>query len=101
MESDTHLLYFTKLSGKSQDFYFLVGIHLNSSPAGQIGQHFTGVIFKCISIEEKFFILIQISLKFVPQGPNDNKAALVLIMAWCRTGDKPLAEPMLNQFTDA
>ena len=28
MESDTHLLYFTKLSGKSQDFYFLVGIHL-------------------------------------------------------------------------
>ena len=31
MESDTHLLYFTKLSGKSQDFYFLVGIHLNVS----------------------------------------------------------------------
>ena len=31
VESDTHLLYFTKLSGKSQDFYFLVGIHLNSN----------------------------------------------------------------------
>ena len=31
MESDTHLLYFTKLSGKSQDFYFLVGIHLKHS----------------------------------------------------------------------
>ena len=31
MESDTHLLYFTKLSGKSQDFYFLVGIHLNNN----------------------------------------------------------------------
>ena len=29
MESDTHLLYFTKISGKSQDFYSLVGIHLN------------------------------------------------------------------------
>ena len=28
MESDTHFLYFTKLSGKSRDFYFLVGIHL-------------------------------------------------------------------------
>ena len=28
-ESDTHLLYFTKLSGKPQDFYFLLGIHLN------------------------------------------------------------------------
>ena len=29
MESDTHLLYFTKLSEKSLDFYILVGIHLN------------------------------------------------------------------------
>ena len=29
VESDMHLLYFTKLSGKSLDFYFLVGIHLN------------------------------------------------------------------------
>ena len=28
MESDKHLLYCTKLSGKSQDFYFLVGIHI-------------------------------------------------------------------------
>ena len=28
MESDTHFLYFIKLSGKSLDFYFLVGIHL-------------------------------------------------------------------------
>ena len=33
MESDTHLLYFTKLSGKSRDFYFLVGIHLNNITA--------------------------------------------------------------------
>ena len=32
IESDTHFLYFTKLSGKSRDFYFLVGIHLNKSP---------------------------------------------------------------------
>ena len=30
MESDMHLLYFTKLSGKSQDFYFLVGMHLKT-----------------------------------------------------------------------
>ena len=30
MESDLHLLYFTKLSGKSRDFYFLVWIHLNA-----------------------------------------------------------------------
>ena len=29
MESDTHLLYVTKLSGRSRDFYFLVWIHLS------------------------------------------------------------------------
>ena len=32
MESDMHFLYFTKLSRKSQDFYFLVGIHLKPHP---------------------------------------------------------------------
>ena len=45
--------------------------------------------------------MIQISLKFVPEGPIDNKAVLVQVMAWRRTGDKPLSELMLTQFTDA
>ena len=31
MELDAHLLYFTKLSGKSLDFDFLVGTHLKAS----------------------------------------------------------------------
>ena len=52
-------------------------------------------------MNEKFYILIQISLKFVPKGPIDNMAALVQLMAWCRTGDKPLPDSMLTQFTDA
>ena len=52
---------------------------------------------KCILVNEKFSILIKISLK----GPIDNKAALVQIMAWRRTGDKPLPEPTLTQFNDA
>ena len=43
----------------------------------------------------------QISLKFVPRSPIDNKPALVQVMAWRRTGDKPLPEPMMTQFTDA
>ena len=34
-------------------------------------------------------------------GPIDNKAALVQVMAWRRTGDKPLPESMRTQFTDA
>ena len=50
---------------------------------------------------EKFFILIQISLKFVPKGPINNIPALVQIMAWPQPGDKPLSEPMLMQFPDA
>ena len=58
-------------------------------------------IFKCNFVNEKFLILIKISLKFVPKGPIDNKAALVQVMVWRRTGDKPLPEPMLTQFADA
>ena len=45
-------------------------------------------------------ILIQISLKFDPMGPAGNKSALVQVMAWCRTGEEPLPEPMVTQFTD-
>ena len=58
-------------------------------------------IFKCIFLNENDWIPIQISLKFVPRNPIDNKAALVQVMAWRRTGDKPLPEPMMAHFTDA
>ena len=34
-------------------------------------------IFKCIFVNEKFCILIKISLKFVPKGPFDNNPPLV------------------------
>ena len=44
-------------------------------------------IFKCIFMNEKFRISIQISLKFVTKGPIDNKSALVQVMVWCWTGD--------------
>ena len=52
-------------------------------------------------MNEKFCILIRISLKFVPKGPINNIPALVQIMAWRRPGDEPLSEPMLTQFPDA
>ena len=73
----------------------------NSSPLGQNGHHFAYDIFRCIFVTEKFCILTQISLWFVPNGPIDNNPALVQIMAWWRIGDKPLSEPMLTRFTDA
>ena len=55
-------------------------------------------IFKCIFLNEKFCILVKISLKFVPKGPIDNNPALVYIMDWRRICDKPLSEPMLILF---
>ena len=58
-------------------------------------------IFKWIFLNEKFCILIQISLEFVPKEPIDNNSALVQIMAWRRIGDKPLSEPKLTWFIDA
>ena len=65
------------------------------------GRHLTDDVFKCIFMNEKFCILIRISLNFVPKGPIDNKPTSVQVMAWRLTGDKPLSEPMLNQMMDA
>ena len=40
-------------------------------------------------------MLIQISLKIVPNGPINNTPPLIQIMAWRRSGDKPLSESMI------
>ena len=69
---------------------------INSSPPGQKGRHFADDNFKSVFMNDKFFILIRISLKFVPKTAIDNKAALVQGMAWRRTGDNPLPD-WLNQ----
>ena len=58
-------------------------------------------IFRCIFLNENVRISIHISLKFVPRGSNDNKSALLQVMTWHRTGDKPLPEQMQTHFTDA
>ena len=57
--------------------------------------------FKCIFFNDNDRISIWISLKFDPKSPIDNKPALVQVMAWRQTGDKPLPELMLTQITDA
>ena len=57
-------------------------------------------IFKSI-FNESVWISIAISLKFIPKGPVDYKSALVQVIAWHRTSEKPLPESMLTQFTDA
>ena len=70
-------------------------------PSGQNGCDFADDIFRCIFVNEKFWILIKISLKCVPRGPIDNNQTLVQIMTWRWIGNKPLPEPMLTRFTDA
>ena len=43
----------------------------------QNGRHFADDILICIFVNEKFYVLIKISLKFVPKGPIVNSPALV------------------------
>ena len=59
-----------------------------------------GDIFKCIFWNENACIAINISLQFFPMG-QINILALVQIIAWHLSGDKPLSEPILTQFIDS
>ena len=64
----------------------------------QDGRDFADGIFKCIFLNANAKISITISLKFVPKCPSDNIPALVQIMAWRRSGAKPLSEPMTDSY---
>ena len=61
----------------------------------QNGRRFTDDTFKRIFLNENIRITIKISLQFAPKGPINNIPALVQIMAWRQSGDKPLSEPMM------
>ena len=61
----------------------------------QNGRHFADDTFKRIFLNENVRISIKISLKFVPKAPINNNPTLVQIMAWRRSGDKPLSQPMM------
>ena len=69
--------------------------YLNTLRPRQNGRHFPDDSFKWIFLNENVWILINISLKFVPRGPINNIPTLVQIMAWRWPGDKPLSEPMM------
>ena len=69
---------------------------VNTLRSRQNGRHFPDDIFKCIFLNENMLISIKISLKFVPKGPINIIPALVQIMAWRRSGDKPLSGPMMG-----
>ena len=52
--------------------------------------------FSCAFSSMKIAVFfIKFSLKYVRNGPIDNNPALIQIMAWRGSGDKPLSEPMM------
>ena len=72
-----------------------VSIDLNTLRPRQSGRHLADDIFKCIFMNENVWIVLKISLEFVPKVQINNIPALVQIMASRRPGDKPIAEPMM------
>ena len=56
---------------------------------------------KIINPLRKCCIISQISLIFFPNDLSDNIPALVKIMDWHRSGNKPLSETIFVYFTDA
>ena len=68
---------------------------LNTLRPRQDDRHFPDDFFKYIFLNENVWISVMISLKFVPKGSINNILSSVQIMAWCRSGDKLLSEPMM------
>ena len=68
---------------------------INTMRPGQSCRHILEDRFTCIFLDENCDIWIKMSLKYVPRNLISNKPAFVQIIAWRRTGAKPLSEPMM------
>ena len=64
----------------------------------QISQYFADNIIKLILLNERRYMLIQILLRYVHEGPVDNESMLIQVMIWSWTGEEPLLEPMMTKF---
>ena len=78
----------------------IVGV-LTHLPLDKMAAVLADDIFKCIFLNENDRVPIQSSVQFVLKSRIDNKSASGQVMAWRRTGDMPLPEPMMAQVTDA
>ena len=76
----------------------MAGQHLTYLPLDKMAAILADDIFNCIFLSENVKILIQISLKYVSRSPIDNTPAMVYVMAWHQTSDKPFPGPMLTHF---
>ena len=63
----------------------------------------TGNEYRSLQVQMHFFskeiVIFWFMLRW--SGPINDKSPLIHVIAWRRTGDKPLTEPMMTLFTDA
>ena len=71
------------------------GHHLIHWGRDRIGTIFADDIFKHIFLNVNCCPFVLILLKCFPNGPIINMPVLVWMVVWCRTGNKPLSEPMV------
>ena len=71
---------------------FIAAPLLTHLPLDKVAAILADDIFNCIFLNENDRIPIQISLNYITGSPIDKKSALVQLMAWRQTGDKPLPE---------
>ena len=71
---------------------------INILRPGQNCRHYADVIFKWLFLNENVWMLLKISLKFVPKFRISNTLKLVQIMAWPRPGNTPLSGLMRASF---
>ena len=57
--------------------------------------------FSNVSAMKVFEFRLQFHRSLFPNGPIDCKSAMVWVMDWASTGEKPWPKSMLTQFTDA
>ena len=70
--------------------------HINTLRPKLNGRYFVDDISKCIFLNENIWISFKSSVKFVSKFVQmNNVPALVQIMAWRESGDKPLFEPKM------
>ena len=81
------------ISGVVVIFFFQF---VNTLRPRQNGRYFPDDLFKYIFLNANVWISIKISLKFVPGGSSNNIPALILIMAWRKSGHKQLSESMMT-----
>ena len=67
----------------------------NTLSPRQNGRSFADEIWKCIFLNEDMWTSINISLRLDSKVQIDNIPALIQIMVWRRSDDKPLSEPIM------